>query len=102
MPSDFEASLVHLDVYARAAVGAAALPMDRGDLDAKFCVFAPPLTDVTLGPSVVAAPRDFQDTAHHRDREIGLLRTDELEPHECSFAKKAAAFLRLSAPSRAL
>src|SRR5690606_5539647 len=49
-----------------------------------------------LGPAAVAAGGDLEHSAQDRDGEAGLLRVDELESHEFSFAKKAAAFFRIS------
>jgi hypothetical protein len=53
-----------------------------------------------LLPCVEAAARHTQTPTQHTERMVPLLRGDELESHCRSFAKKAAAFRRISRSSR--
>ena len=50
-------------------------------------------------PGVEAAARDAQTPTQDRDRVRGLLRRDEAKPYRLCFAKKAAAFFRMSRSS---
>jgi len=89
-----------LGMHARAAVGAAAVLVHGHHLLGQLPVGLLPLGLRTLLPGGVARAQDAQLDAQELDGEVGLLRVDELELHvEPSFAKKAAAFLRSSAPS---
>ena len=57
---------------------------------------------VRLRPRVVARTRDLKHAAHDRDRVLRLPRSDEPEHHHripLSFAKKAAAFFKISRSS---
>ena len=84
-----------LGVNPRAAVALPALGMDRRDLEAqptgrpRSWRWRPRLLRVE------ARARHLERAAQP-DREGGLLRSDEREPHGFSFAKKAVAFLRNS------
>src|SRR5262245_4066294 len=96
MTTSIQAALLQLEVDARTAVGAVALAMDRGDRDSEPRVLEGALADVATSPSVVAAARHFKATAKRAHGKRRLLRVDELEPHEFSFAKKAAAFFSMA------
>src|SRR5690349_9028733 len=82
--------------YAGTAVALRALEMNRADAYAERVLLAGTRTGRALGEGVVALPRDTQQPAQRCDREAGLLRVDERELHSLSFAKKAAAFFRIS------
>src|SRR5437588_10224812 len=84
---------------AAGAIGTAALAVDRGD----------PLTEPGVGerairrrpplPGVEAGAGNAEQPAHQRDRVAGLLRRDDpIQAHRVSlsFAKKAAAFFKIS------
>src|SRR6185312_8153848 len=83
-------------VNARAAVPLAALRVRRRDLDSELRIRLRPFAARPLLPVVVAAAGDLQDLAKNGDRIVRLLRVDELEHHPFSFAKKAAAFFKIS------
>ena len=54
-------------------------------------------SETTL-PGVETAARHAQTATENIDGMLGLLRRDEGKPHRLCFAKKAAAFFRISAP----
>src|SRR5206468_10361545 len=75
---------------------------DRSHLAQQARVGPGPRGGLTLHPGVEAAGRDAEDATEPSDRVVGLLRGDEPEPAHrvVSLAKKAAAFFRISRPSR--
>src|SRR4029079_9798684 len=81
---------------ARAAVRLTAIDEDFIDALAQRLIGAHASTRCSSHERVVALPRNPEHTAEHRDRELRLLRVDERELHSLSFAKKAAAFFRIS------
>src|SRR5206468_10381206 len=83
-------------VNPRAAVALPVLGMDRRDREAQPGVRLRPRRRRARVPCVEPRARDLQRAAQQPDREGGLLRDDKREPHGCSFAKKAVAFLRNS------
>src|SRR6187200_1276977 len=83
-------------MHPRAAIGAPALVMDFGDDDAQRLVCLLASRRRTLPPGVVAAWGNLEHAAHRSHGEMGLLLVDEGEFHSLSFAKKAAAFFKIS------
>ena len=55
-----------------------------------------PGTSGPLGEGIVPLPSDSEESTERRDWEGRLLRVDERELHSLSFAKKAAAFFKIS------
>src|SRR5215208_340840 len=92
-----------LGVYPGSSVGSPAVAVDRLDLLLEHCVEACSLGWGPVSPGIVAGARDAKKSAQHRDRVPSLLRLDEPEGFHrvpSSFAKKAAAFFRISLSSR--
>src|SRR5262252_7351684 len=96
------AAIYQLGVNPRAAIALPALGMDRRDLEAQPFVRLRPGRHRARLPGVEARPRHLERPAQQPDREAGLLRGDEREPHACSFAKKAVAFFRMSRSIRSV
>jgi hypothetical protein len=80
----------------RAPVCPSALGVDGSNLDREELVLDGSFGRTALRPGVVATPRNAEQATQHRNRKRRALRVDELEPHELSFTKNAAAFLRNS------
>src|SRR5262249_39629714 len=89
-------------VHARAAVAAAAGPVDGGDLHGQAGFLRDPGRDGALLGCVEAGPRDAQHATERGDRVDGLPRLDERELQAWSLAKKAAAFFRMSRSIRSV
>src|SRR2546426_4101583 len=102
LPTRATAALRQLGVNPRAAVALQALGMDRRDLEAQPGVRLRPGRRRARLPGVEARARHLERAAQQPDRDGGLLRGDEREPHAFSFAKKAAAFFRMSRSIRSV
>src|SRR3989449_7298058 len=102
VPARAAAAVRQLSVNPRAAVALPALGMDRRDLEAQPVVRPRPGRRRARLPGVEARARHLERPAQQPDRHGGLLRGDEREPHAFSFAKKAAAFFRMSRSIRSV
>jgi hypothetical protein len=97
MPPDLMALIDEIAVHARAAIGAVRQREGRPDMRQIDHVLLLAQAGRTFLPREEAALADPEDAAHPADREAGLLRFDEAEGHRLpSFAKKAAAFFKMS------
>ena len=97
MPPDLMALVDEVAVHARAAIGAVRQREGRADMRQIDHVLLLAQASRPFLPGEEAALADPQGTAHPADRDAGLLRLDEAEGHRLpSFAKKAAAFFRMS------
>src|SRR4029079_7342028 len=85
-----------LGVNAGAAVGASASLVHLTDDHRQAAVLTGTFRFWPAAPGVVASARNTQRPAPARDSLDRLLRSDERELHALSFAKKAAAFFRMS------
>src|SRR3954451_7658700 len=91
-----------LCVDARRAIQVAVVVVDLADALKQPLVLALAPRRRAVLPRVKARAADAQHAAHRLDRVLGPLRRDEPEDHRrvsLSFAKKAAAFLRISRSS---
>src|SRR5688572_14757352 len=73
--------------------------MERAQLCAQHQITLRPRGQCPFRPRIEAAGRDLQTAAQTRHRVPGLLRCDERKSHRWCFAKKAAAFFRISRSS---
>ncbi len=75
----------------RAAIALVMFFVDGSNLRGELFVLSSSLRRFASKPRIVAARRNAQQVAHHRNRVVCLLRVNELEAlYEFSFAKKAA------------
>src|SRR6185312_12548087 len=100
LPAHVHVLLLQLAVDARTAVVRAAALVGGVDEDLEPLVLLVVRALWPLLPGVEPRPRHTQGPAQLRCSELGLLRGDERELHAFSFAKKAAAFFRISRSSR--
>src|ERR1039457_6046446 len=89
-----------LRVHAGAAVGCVAAPVDRRDLCRHSGVRLVRRRRWASSPSVETTSGDLENAAQDHDPVVGLLHEYESKLHLLSFAKKAAAFFRISLSSR--
>src|SRR5215203_4952112 len=82
-----------------AAVAMPAGGMERAQLRAQHPITLRPRRQAAFRPRVEAAGRDAQAATQEGHRMMGLLRGDERKSHRWCFAKKAAAFFRMSRSS---
>src|SRR5713226_827607 len=94
--ADRDALGLQLLVDSRAAVGPATELVGFAGKHRQTAVLPRPSAFGAIAPSIEPARRDTEMTAHERDWEVGLLRSNEREFHWFSLAKKAAAFFRSS------
>ena len=95
--SDLMALVDEIAVHARAAIGAVRQCEGRADMGQIDHVLLLAATGRPFLPGEEAALANTEDAAHPADRKAGLLRFDEAEGHRLpSFAKKAAAFFKMS------
>jgi hypothetical protein len=73
----------------RTAIDLAAFLVGCTHLDSQAPVVTGMFGFCPLAPGIEARRRHVQRSAERSDREIGLLRADELKPQVLSFAKKA-------------
>src|SRR5918994_4825514 len=104
LPAAADAYGAQFGVHSRRPVGGPAVAVDHLDLLREYGVQASPLGERSVPPpGVIATARDAQEPAQFRNRVSSLLRLDESEDAHrvpSSFAKKAAAFFRISLSSR--
>src|SRR5215471_8414440 len=94
--ADATALVAQRCVNSRAPVGSSALRVQNADALAELFVGSDAGAPSPTLERVVALPRHPEQTTQDRDFEKRLLRADECELHSLSFAKKAAAFFRIS------
>src|ERR1035437_1740279 len=86
--------------HAGGSVGCAAAPVDRRDLCRHSGVRLVRRRRWASSPSVETTSGDLENAARDHDPVVGLLHEYESKLHLLSFAKKAAAFFRISLSSR--
>src|SRR5690606_15146884 len=95
-------AIAQLVMDPRAPAAAPKLGVDRRYLHPKLDLLALARRRATLLPGIEPRPRDREQPTQHPYRVVGLLPVDEREPHAFSFAKKAAAFRRISRSIRSV
>src|SRR6185369_3800726 len=95
-PSDPLTLRGKLHVHSRTAVSPTTLVVRRTHQDSEPSVFSGAPRLGPRKPRVEAASRHAEGPREHRHRVASPLRVDERELHAFSFAKKAAAFFRIS------
>lgn len=83
-------------MYPRAAIGTSRSAMCCSHFDGKLLKSRTAARWRASQPRVVARARNLLYCTQDGDGEVVLLRVDELEAYELSFAKKVAAFFNMS------